>query len=70
MLSNTGLQSQYLRTKGALVGLFAGASVTKTASLTELIEMQGEFMDKLPDLILKTYGSSHNITKCDIFFIG
>ncbi|GAX83379.1 hypothetical protein CEUSTIGMA_g10804.t1 [Chlamydomonas eustigma] len=47
-----------------------GASVTKTASLTEQIEMQGEFMDKLPDLILKTYGSSHNITKDDIFFIG
>ena len=46
-----------------------GASVTKTPSQTEQIEMQGEFMDKLGDLILKTYGASNNVTKDDIFFI-
>ena len=43
--------------------------MTKTPSQTEQIEMQGEFMDKLGDLILKTYGASNNVTKDDIFFI-
>ena len=47
-----------------------GASVTKTAAQTEQIEMQGEFIGQLPDLILKTFGKSNSVTKDDIFFIG
>jgi len=47
-----------------------GASVTKTPSLVEQIEMQGEFMDKLAELIIKTYGASNGVTKENIFYVG
>ena len=47
-----------------------GASVTKTASLVELIEMQGDFLHELPDLILKNFGKSNNVTKDDVFYVG
>jgi density-regulated protein DRP1 len=47
-----------------------GASVTKTATLTEQIEMQGDFLHQLAELILKNYAKTNNVTKDDIFFIG
>ncbi len=43
--------------------------MTKTAAQTEQVEMQGEFMDKLADLILKTYAKSNSVTKEDIYYI-
>eukprot|EP00878_Enallax_costatus_P001516 GHUV01001667.1.p1 GENE.GHUV01001667.1~~GHUV01001667.1.p1 ORF type:complete len:212 (+),score=42.79 GHUV01001667.1:114-749(+) len=46
-----------------------GASVTKTATGTEQIDMQGEFVDKLAELVIKTYGTSNNITKSDVYCI-
>jgi density-regulated protein DRP1 len=46
-----------------------GASVTKNAEGKEQIDMQGDFMDSLADLILRNYGNSHGITKGDIYFI-
>jgi hypothetical protein len=30
---------------------------------------QGEFVDKLAELVIKTYGSSHKIGKGDVYFI-
>lgn len=47
-----------------------GASVVKTPSQTEQIEMQGDFLDKIPDLILKNFGASHKVTKEDIFYVS
>eukprot|EP00798_Chlamydomonas_sp_ICE-L_P014733 gene14733-20778_t len=46
----------------------AGSSVTKTASGTEQIEIQGDFMADLPDLIMKNYAK--NLTKANIFYMG
>ncbi|WIA31051.1 hypothetical protein OEZ86_001081 [Tetradesmus obliquus] len=46
-----------------------GASVVKNATGTEQIDMQGEFVDKLAELVIKTYGSSHKIGKGDVYFI-
>eukprot|EP00879_Flechtneria_rotunda_P000989 GHRR01001123.1.p1 GENE.GHRR01001123.1~~GHRR01001123.1.p1 ORF type:complete len:183 (+),score=65.81 GHRR01001123.1:148-696(+) len=46
-----------------------GASVTKSATGTEQIDMQGEFVDKLAELVVKQYGSSNNIGKGDIYMI-
>ncbi|PNH09343.1 Density-regulated, partial [Tetrabaena socialis] len=43
-----------------------GASVVKTASGGEQIEMQGDFLPQIPDLLLKNY---KNITKDDVFYI-
>jgi hypothetical protein len=34
-----------------------------------LLLLQGEFVDKLADLIMKTYGASNSIAKGDIYFI-
>lgn len=31
--------------------------------------LQGEFVDKLAELIMKTYGASNSIAKADIYFI-
>ncbi len=45
-------------------------SLPSSCAAREQIEMQGEFMDKLADLIIKTYGQSNNVTKDDVFFIG
>lgn len=47
-----------------------GASVTKTATQTEQIEMQGDFLHPLAELIFKTYAKTNNVTKDDIFYIG
>lgn len=46
-----------------------GASVTKNATGTEQIDMQGEFVDKLAELIIKTYGTSNKISKGDVYMI-
>lgn len=43
-----------------------GCSVTKTAAATEQIEMQGDFTFQLPDLLVKLYGKSNNVTLDDI----
>lgn len=43
-----------------------GASVVKTPAGGEQIEMQGDFLLQVPDLLLKNY---KNITKDDVFFI-
>lgn len=32
-------------------------------------QTQGEFVDKLAELIIKTYGASNSISKPDIYFI-
>lgn len=44
-----------------------GASVTKSPSGTEQIDMQGEFVDKLAELIIKTYGDK--VGKSDVYVI-
>jgi hypothetical protein len=31
--------------------------------------LQGEFVDKLAELVIKTYGSSNKISKSDVYFI-
>lgn len=46
-----------------------GASVIKTPSGTEQIDMQGDFLHQLPDLILKNYGKSNSIAKEDIYYV-
>lgn len=46
-----------------------GASVVKDATGAQQIDMQGEFVDKLAELIIKTYGASNSISKPDIYFI-
>lgn len=46
-----------------------GASVTKNASGVEQIDMQGDFVHPLAELLLKTYGGSHGLTKADIFHV-
>lgn len=46
-----------------------GASVTKTASGGEQVDMQGEFVGKLAELVVKTYGASNGITKKDIYVV-
>ena len=46
-----------------------GASVVKTADGKEQIDMQGDFLGKLAELIVKEYGKKNAITKGDIYFI-
>lgn len=46
-----------------------GSSVVKNAAGAEQIDMQGDFLQQLPDLILKTFGQAHHISKGDIYFI-
>ena len=46
-----------------------GASVVKTASGTEQIDMQGEFVQPLADVLLKTYGASHKLGKPDLYYV-
>lgn len=47
-----------------------GASVSKTADGKEQIDMQGDFVGPLAELILKTYGASNNITKAHIYHVA
>ena len=46
-----------------------GASVTKSATGEEQIDVQGDFLDQLAELIVKNYGGSHSIQKSDIYYI-
>lgn len=46
-----------------------GASVTKSAAGVEQIDMQGDFLHQLAELIVKTYGKSHSVAQSDIFYI-
>lgn len=46
-----------------------GCSVVKNPSLVEQIEIQGDFVDKVAELILKTYEKSHQVTKDLIWVI-
>jgi len=39
-------------------------------SLNSHTNLQGDFLDKLAELIVKTYGPSNNIHKEDVYFIG
>lgn len=47
-----------------------GASVTKSPTGSEQIDMQGDFQFQLPDLMIKNYGKSNSITQGDIFIIN
>lgn len=47
-----------------------GASVTKNASEKEQIEIQGDVLEGLVDLVLKQYGTSGGIKKRDIYFMN
>mmetsp|Transcript_30413 Transcript_30413/g.72355 ORF Transcript_30413/g.72355 Transcript_30413/m.72355 type:complete len:181 (+) Transcript_30413:92-634(+) len=47
----------------------SGASVVKTASGKEQIDIQGDCLDQLAELILKQYGKDNGITRKDIFFM-
>lgn len=46
-----------------------GASVIKTPSQTEQIEMQGDYLQQIPDLIIKNYATSHGVKQEDIFYV-
>ena len=46
-----------------------GASVTKTATGTEQIEMQGDFLDKIPELVVKNYGTSHSVSRDSVYIV-
>jgi density-regulated protein DRP1 len=46
-----------------------GASVIKTPSQTEQIEMQGDYLQQIPDLIIKNYAASHGVKQEDIFYM-
>mmetsp|Transcript_26696 Transcript_26696/g.69211 ORF Transcript_26696/g.69211 Transcript_26696/m.69211 type:complete len:191 (+) Transcript_26696:133-705(+) len=46
----------------------SGASVVKTASGGEEVDVQGDCLDKLPDFILKSF-KDKDITKAPIFFM-
>lgn len=47
----------------------AGASITKSPTEQEQIEVQGDFRDKAAELIVKQYGKDHGIKKSHIFVI-
>ncbi len=46
----------------------SGASITKNPMEKEQIEVQGDFLEKAADLIIKQY-KDKGITKKDIYFI-
>jgi|APGre2960657404_1045060.scaffolds.fasta_scaffold14997_2 density-regulated protein DRP1 len=46
-----------------------GASISKTAEGKEQIDMQGDFVGPLAELILKTWGASHGIEKPAIYVV-
>jgi hypothetical protein len=48
----------------AAISHLSSAAIAAAAST-----LQGEFVDKLAELIIKTYGSSNKIGKADVFFI-
>lgn len=47
----------------------SGASVVKNAGGTEEIDIQGDFIGQVAELIVKTYGAKNSIAKGDIYFI-
>jgi density-regulated protein len=47
----------------------SGAAVTKSPTEKDQIDIQGDCLDKLPELILKTWGKTGDVTKADIYFI-
>ena len=47
----------------------AGASITKSPLEQDQIEVQGDFLEKAAELIVKQYGKEHGIKKSDIFVI-
>lgn len=47
----------------------AGASITKSPTEQEQIEVQGDFRDKAAELIVKQYGKEHGVKKGHIFVI-
>lgn len=48
----------------------SGASVTKASDGKEQIDIQGDFLSQVAELIIKNYGKSNNITKGDVYFIN
>lgn len=56
--------AKILKTKFA-----CGCSVVKNPSLVEQIEIQGDFVDKVAELMLKTYEKSHQVNKDVIYVI-
>ena len=47
----------------------AGASITKSATDQDQIEVQGDFLEKAAELIVKQYGKEHGIKKPAVFVI-
>lgn len=47
----------------------SGASITKSPTEQEQIEVQGDFLEKAAELIVKQYGKEHGIKKPAIFVI-
>ena len=47
----------------------SGSSVVKNASGKEQIDIQGDCLDGLAELIIKQYGKANGIEKKDIFFM-
>jgi density-regulated protein DRP1 len=48
----------------------SGASVTKAADGKEQIDIQGDFLSQVAELMIKNYGKSNGIAKSDVYFIG
>jgi translation initiation factor 1 (eIF-1/SUI1) len=48
----------------------SGASVTKAADGKEQIDIQGDFLSQVAELIIKNYGKANSIAKSDVYFIG
>lgn len=47
----------------------SGASITKSPTEQEQIEVQGDFLEKAAELIVKQYGTSNGVKKAVIFVI-
>jgi density-regulated protein len=47
----------------------SGASVVKTADGKEQIDIQGDFLSQVAELIIKEYGKKSSIGKGDVYFI-
>ena len=47
----------------------SGASITKTPTDQDQVEVQGDFLEKAAELIVKQYGKEHGIAKGDIYHI-
>ena len=47
----------------------SGAAITKSATEKDQIDVQGDFLEKAADFIIKTYSKDKGIKKSDIYFI-